>query len=256
MKVNRFSFQQSHSDGVTQSIAVEVEGSMDDVRALMALVCGSSLVTVAVAKVDAGHVEPPKPVEAQKKGRKASEPTAAPPAAAASEEKPAGPTEAEPKQCNVEGVLYLAWREGITWWAKGSDGSAAAGLKAAGADLDDALREVRKKLKARQAELEAAAKKAAALGEDDDEIPFGTSAVKSNGNGTPEFKAKITPALTGATKLREVLNELVSQGFKTKAALTAECLALAASKHVPVLSRISDMDSRIPQAAEYIGITE
>ena len=100
---------------------------------------------------------------------------------------------------------------------------------------------------ARAAEAAAAAKTTTPDSDEEDE----------DGNEdepTPAATIKVTDELKNATKLREVLGILVEKGIKTKAALTRECIAL--QSQVPVLGRIQELATRVPSAAELLGITD
>ena len=62
---------------------------------------------------------------------------------------------------------------------------------------------------------------------------------------------KITPKLKAATKLREVLTILIEeQGIKSKKQLLKTCIAIKSK--VPCLERISELETRVPKAAELI----
>lgn len=70
----------------------------------------------------------------------------------------------------------------------------------------------------------------------------------AKGGGTA---VKLTPALKNAGKLREVLTELIeNQGIRSKKVLLKTCVQL--KDKVPALSKIADLEARVPKAAELI----
>ena len=71
--------------------------------------------------------------------------------------------------------------------------------------------------------------------------------------GGKNVEVKLTPAIRNATKLREVLDDLIKQGVRSKKQLLKACNAF--KDKVPVLSKIADLESRVPKAAELLDAT-
>lgn len=68
-------------------------------------------------------------------------------------------------------------------------------------------------------------------------------------------KPKLTDTLKKAEKLREVVAELIEQGFRTRKDITAAIMELLEGGQVPVIGRISELESRIPRAIELVDAT-
>jgi hypothetical protein len=85
--------------------------------------------------------------------------------------------------------------------------------------------------------------------EDDDEDEEPEEEEEETPPAKGSTNVKLTPKLVGATKLREVITELMSQGVDTKAKLVKVCHALKGK--IEVLKSI-DIDARVPKMAELL----
>jgi hypothetical protein len=88
--------------------------------------------------------------------------------------------------------------------------------------------------------------------EDEDEEPAKPAAKKGAKAAAPT-KLKITAKMKSATKLREVVSELMEQGVAKKD-LVAACVALKSK--LPLLGRVENLDSRVPQAHDMVMATK
>ncbi len=87
--------------------------------------------------------------------------------------------------------------------------------------------------------------------EDEDEKPAKKKKKDEPEEPATPGKFKITKEMKNAKKLREVVEELIKQGVKSKKKLTKMCIQL--KDKIPCLERITDLEDRVPKCAEYVS---
>lgn len=85
--------------------------------------------------------------------------------------------------------------------------------------------------------------------DDEDEKPAKGKGKKGKDDDEGSSTVKLTPALKKATKLREVIVELMNQGLKGQKIVDA-CVALKGK--LAVLKPIKDLETRVPRAVDLI----